>query len=126
MNVKYLYSLVAIIVLFLIPYIGVGALGLKTLFGYIIFGLGPFLVGFSLGMTFEKGKYALFFAFGIGMISLVIMYFILFLPHNMGLFDNLGPDNAKYLWWYLLACFFNLISIVPVAAVLASSTNVYE
>ena len=36
MNVKYLYSLIAVVVLFLISYIGVEALGLQILFGIVI------------------------------------------------------------------------------------------
>ncbi len=36
MNVKYLYSLITVIVLFLISYIGVEVLGLQILFGIVI------------------------------------------------------------------------------------------
>ena len=36
MNVKYLYSLIAVVVLFLISYVGVEALGLQILFGIVI------------------------------------------------------------------------------------------
>ena len=36
MNVKYLYSLITVIVVFLISYIGVEVLGLQILFGIVI------------------------------------------------------------------------------------------
>jgi len=50
MNVKYLYSLIAVIALFLVAYVGVEALGLQWLFGIIIpfLALITFIVGFVM------------------------------------------------------------------------------
>ena len=50
MNVKYMYSLIAVILLFLIAYIGVEAAGLQILFGFIIPYLAflTFVVGFII------------------------------------------------------------------------------
>ncbi len=98
----------------------------QNFFGMMIFAFVPFFVAFVLGMTFESGKRALVFAFTVGMISLLLLVFILNMPYNMGLFDSFGNGRSTYLWWYVLLSFINLISFVPVGAVLASSTNVYE
>ena len=98
----------------------------QNFFGMMIFAFVPFFVGFVLGMTFESGKRALVFAFTVGMISLALLAIILNLPYKMGLFDSYGGGQSTYLWWYVLLSFINLISFVPVGAVLASSTNVFE
>ena len=97
----------------------------ESLVGMMIFAFVPFFVAFVLGMTFESGKKALAFAFTIGMISIAIMFIIIEMPFKMGLFE-FGEGYTMQLWWHVLLSFINLISFVPVSAVLASSTNVYE
>ena len=87
--------------------------------------IAPFFVSFVLGMTFESGKKALVFSIIVGMTSLFLLYVILSYPYRMNLFDY-GPGYSAYMWWYILLSFINMISFMPVAAVLASSTNVYE
>ena len=98
----------------------------ENFYGMWVFAGVPFFVAFVLGMTFESGVKALAFALTVGMISLALLVILLHLPYNMGLFDSSGGGQSTYLWWYILLSFINLISLVPVGAVLASSTNVFE
>ncbi len=93
--------------------------------GMMIFAFVPFFVSFVLGMTFESGKKALVFSIIVGMASLFLLYAILSHPYRMNLFDY-GDGYSAYMWWYILLSFINMISFMPVAAVVASSTNVYE
>ncbi len=98
----------------------------ESIAGMMLFGFVPFFVSFVLGMTFENGKKALAFSLMVGMTSILLLYVILNLPYSMGLFDSHGDGYGTYMWWYILLSFINMISFMPVAAVLASSTNVYE
>lgn len=100
-----------------------------TLFGSVlgmsIWCIAPFFVGFSIGLSMENIKKAFALSFALGLISVVLVYLLFNLPYSMNLFEY-GPAYGIHLWWSVLLSFINMISFLPIGALVSASMNIYE
>jgi len=94
--------------------------------GLIILATAPFFAGLMLGFSFQNPKKALAYSMLIGIISIVLCFFLMMLPYLLKLADY-GPGFMSDVWFYgFFSPFLLTISLVPAGAMVSVSTNVYE
>lgn len=116
--------LTTIFLLYSLPELGYTLYG--NLVGLVIFGAGPFFVGWSLGISFMKAGWALVYGLVIGLAATILALYLFYLPYSMEIWLDFGPGHSVRMWSNWLMTFFATISFVPIGAAVAASTNAYE
>lgn len=96
-----------------------------TWWGLIVIGGIPVMVGFGIGISFDKLKPALFTAWGVGVAAAVASTLLFASPYLMKVIENTG----KYTGHAWTGVFIALIAILPLTAIgvsLAVSSNIIE
>jgi hypothetical protein len=93
--------------------------------GLIIIGGLPVMVGFAIGITFDRLKPALFATWGVSVAAAVSSTLLFASPYLMKVIDNTGKFTG-HAW---TGAFVALITILPLSAIgasLAVSSNIIE